>query len=440
MQNVQFDSANTSASFRASSTIVQPSVMTVDDGILYGTGGSDTLSTTPQFPHLDGLAGADSLTGDERDNRLYGGAHGDELFGQDGNDILDGGTEADRLEGGAGNDIYYVDHFQDTIIEQADGGYDIMFTNPDGIYGNSHRMALNVEQMIMTGSGWQMGEGNGQENFIIGSESENLIFGYGGNDLIYGMGGTDRIYGDDLNAPYASDDILYGGEGDDFLYGGLGDDVLYGGRGVDMLSGSGGNDTGVFEDAESGVIIDLTKPFDNGGSATGEYLFSIENLIGSAFNDTLSGGQSRNMLDGGAGNDRLFGREGGDTIRGGAGSDFIDGGANRDVLSGGGGSIGDAPDTFYFASAAEAGDTITDFLPFNDHIALSADGFGLESVDDFAFARTTDPLTDQPTMIYDSRSGNLSWDADGSGAEAAVYFATLTGAPVLLNQDDFLIV
>jgi serralysin len=425
MQNVQFDSGNTSASLRASSTIVQP--MTVDDGILYGTHRGDTLSTTPQFPHLDGLTGADTLTGDERDNRLYGGAHGDQLFGHDGNDILDGGTEADRLEGGAGNDIYYVDHFQDAIIETADGGYDIMFTNPDGIYGNSHRMALNVEQMIMTGSGWQMGEGNGQENFIIGSESENLIFGYHGNDIIYGMGGTDRIYGDAINEPYASDDILYGGEGNDFLYGGLGDD---------MLSGSGGNDTGVFADAESAVIIDLTRPYNNGGSATGEYLFSIENLIGSAFNDTMSGGQSRNMLDGGDGNDRLFGREGGDTIRGGAGSDFIDGGANRDVLTGGAG-IGDAPDTFYFASASEAGDTITDF--FSDHIALSAEGFGLTSIDDFAFARTTDPLTDDPTMIYDSRSGNLSWDADGSGAEAAVYFATLTGAP-LLTQNDFLIV
>lgn len=435
MQEIRLESLNARTTLRENSTIVQP--MTVEDGILYGTNGDDVLSTTPQYPHLAGLTGADRLTGDERDNRLYGGAHSDELFGLDGNDILDGGTEADRLEGGSGNDIYYVDHFQDTIIEQADGGYDIMFTNPDGIYGNSHRMAANVEQMIMTGSGWQMGEGNGQDNFIIGSESENLIFGYNGNDIIYGMGGTDRIYGDGINEPYASDDILYGGEGNDFLYGGLGDDMLYGGRGVDMLSGSGGNDTGVFEDAESGVIIDLTKPYNNGGSATGEYLFSIENLVGSAFNDTMSGGQSRNMLDGGAGNDRLFGREGGDTLRGGAGSDFIDGGANRDVLTGGGG-IGDAPDTFYFASAAEAGDTITDFLPFNDHIALSADGFGLESVEDFAFARTSDPLTDEPTMIYDSRSGNLSWDVDGSGSGAAVYFATLTGAPAL-SHGDFLL-
>ena len=435
MQNVQSESANTSASLRASSTIVHPSAATLEDEIVYGTEGDDTLSTTPQYPHLDGRGGHDRLTGDARDNRLYGGAGVDELFGLGGNDILDGGTATDRLEGGSGNDIYYVDHFQDTIIEQADGGYDIMITNSDGLYGNYHRIAANVEQMIMTGSGWQSGEGNGQNNFIIGSESESIIFGYSGNDLIYGMAGTDRIYGDDINAPYAGDDILYGGEGNDFLYGGLGDDVLYGGRGVDMLSGSGGNDTGVFEDAESGVTIDLTKPYDNGGSATGEYLFSIENLVGSAFNDTLSGGQSRNMLDGGGGNDRLFGREGGDTLRGGAGSDFIDGGAHRDVLTGG---LGNA-DTFYFASAAEAGDTITDFT-MGDHMALSADSFGLESIDDLAFALTTEPLTDEPTMIYHAGSGNLSWDADGSGAEAAVYFATLTGAPVLLGLDDFLIV
>jgi Ca2+-binding RTX toxin-like protein len=147
----------------------------------------------------------------------------------------------------------------------------------------------------------------------------------------------------------------------------------------------------------------------------------------------MFGGQSRNVISSGEGNDQLYGREGGDTLRGGGGNDVLDGGVHRDVLTGGEGA-----DTFYFASAAEAGDTITDFSS-GDHIALSAAGFELESVDDFAFALTSDPLMETPTAIYNATSGNLSWDSDGSGDIAAVYFATLSGAPAL-SQNDFLVV
>lgn len=430
MQNARFESVNTAATLRTSSTIVQPnSVMAAEDGFFYGTDGDDVLSTVPQYPHLDGRGGNDTLTGDERDNTLRGGAGLDQLFGQDGNDILDGGTSQDRMEGGTGNDTYYADR-GDIIIEQADGGNDTVIIDP---FGGSYQMPLHVEELVLTGTGWRGGFGNGEDNTIIGTDNENLLYGYGGNDTIYGNGGTDRIYGDDINAPYAGNDVLYGGDGNDFLYGGQGDDILYGGAGVDMLSGSGGNDTAVYEDVQAAVYIDLTRPFNNAGGAAGEYLFSIENLVGTAFNDTLFGGQSRNTLDGGQGEDQLYGRNGGDTLRGGGGNDFLDGGAHRDVLTGGEGA-----DTFYFASAAEAGDIITDFTA-GDHIALSGSGFGLENIDDLAFALTTDPLTEMPTLIYHAGSGNLSWDADGSGAEAAVYFATLTGAPTL-TQNDFLIV
>jgi Ca2+-binding RTX toxin-like protein len=102
------------------------------------------------------------------------------------------------------------------------------------------------------------------------------------------------------------------------------------------------------------------------------------------------------------------------------------------VLTGGGGA-----DTFYFASTTEAGDTVTDFAA-GDHIALSAVGFGIQSTEDFAFVLASAPLTDEPTAIYDAATGKLSWDADGSGAAAAVQLAILTGTPVL-THDDFVV-
>ncbi|MBK8387428.1 MAG: hypothetical protein IPL11_18300 [Candidatus Accumulibacter sp.] len=53
------------------------------------------------------------------------------------------------------------------------------------------------------------------------------------------------------------------------------------------------------------------------------HLVSIENLIGSGFNDSLVGNASNNLLDGGAGSDFLNGSHGADTMLGGDGTDSI---------------------------------------------------------------------------------------------------------------------
>jgi Ca2+-binding RTX toxin-like protein len=60
------------------------------------------------------------------------------------------------------------------------------------------------------------------------------------------------------------------------------------------------------------------------GAGSGEgsdHLISIENLIGSAFSDTLTGNHSVNVLSGNGGNDTLDGGSGADTLSGGAGND-----------------------------------------------------------------------------------------------------------------------
>ena len=147
----------------------------------------------------------------------------------------------------------------------------------------------------------------------------------------------------------------------------------------------------------------------------------------------MFGHASANALVGGAGDDRLYGRDGADMLHGGDGNDVLDGGARKDVLTG-----GEGDDTFYFAFTGEAGDTITDFAA-SDHIGLSAAGFGVENIDDFAFALASEPLTAMRAAIYDSTTGHLSWDADGSGAGAAVQLASLVGAPAL-THDDFLVI
>ena len=96
----------------------------------------------------------------------------------------------------------------------------------------------------------------------------------------------------------------------------------------------------------------------------------IQNVIGTAQDDTLTGNAHDNELSGHAGNDVLEGGDGHDALHGGEGDDTLHGGDGEDRLSGGAGR-----DTFIYRTAAEAtGDVITDFTPGEDTIDLSALG------------------------------------------------------------------
>jgi Ca2+-binding RTX toxin-like protein len=62
----------------------------------------------------------------------------------------------------------------------------------------------------------------------------------------------------------------------------------------------------------------------SGGFAAGDTLSGIEQLVGSAFGDTLAGGTGSETLDGGAGDDTITGSIGADALVGGAGIDTAD--------------------------------------------------------------------------------------------------------------------
>ncbi len=173
---------------------------------------------------------------------------------------------------------------------------------------------------------------------LAGSQFVDIINGEDGNDAISGMDGDDILSGgngDDVIGAGLGNDQLTGGEGDDTLSGDKGNDLLAGGLGDDFLIGGNGNDTVTYAAATGPVNANLAT-----GSATGEgidFLVQVENLTGSAFDDTLTGSSTNNLLDGGDGNDLIDGGNGIDTIHGGAGSDSLYGGALGDFLFGGDG-------------------------------------------------------------------------------------------------------
>lgn len=156
----------------------------------------------------------------------------------------------------------------------------------------------------------------------------DFINAFGGNDTVDGGFGNDVINGGNGR------DILYGGLGVDNLIGGADGDVLVGGAGGDILNGGTGIDRAAYNWAPTGVRADLSNPGFNSGEATGDTYFSIENMSGSRFGDSLYGNSGNNTIWGERGNDRIYGRSGNDVLNGGSGSDRLYGGSGNDSLVG----------------------------------------------------------------------------------------------------------
>ena len=119
--------------------------------------------------------------------------------------------------------------------------------------------------------------------------------------------GNDVVTGNDV-ANY-----LEGRDGDDDLRGNGGNDILEGGAGSDRLDGGAGVDWASYRDSTTGVTVNLAEGTLAGAHAEGDVLVNIENIIGSAHADVLTGDDSANSLEGGPGADRLTGGAGEDT-------------------------------------------------------------------------------------------------------------------------------
>ncbi|MFT3866426.1 MAG: calcium-binding protein [Solirubrobacterales bacterium] len=223
-------------------------------------------------------------------------------------DVIVAGRGADHIYGGGGNDRICAGSGDDTI--EGGGGSDRIEAGP----GDDEVIGGNGSDLVLAGPG------------------ADTVFGKRGNDRLYGGPGTDHLdsgLGDDTvdGGPGGGDQVI-GGVGNDHLSGGSGDgDVLEGNYGTDTIDGGpGADDTASYATAGSagswwgnGVRVDLAT-----GTAEGDgddTLRGIEDVVGSAFADTIVGDAEANALYGGGGIDELLGGGGGDRAFGGSGLD-----------------------------------------------------------------------------------------------------------------------
>lgn len=445
-----------------------------------------------------GLAGFDTLIGFEN---LVGSSLNDVLTGDSSNNILEGGAGNDTLNGGIGTDTAsYI---------SASSAVTVSLTSASGSSsGGAGVDVLNGFENIL---------GSQFNDSLLGNETNNVLEGAAGNDTLNGGLGTDTASYASATAAVAvtlttgggtasggagadnliSIENILGSAFNDTLTGNAADNVIEGGAGNDTINGGNGVDTVSYASALSatrtGVSVNLAVTTGQETGVSGrDTITNAENLLGSAFDDVLTGNGLANQLDGGLGNDRLDGGLGNDTLTGGLGIDTaaftsatsgvsasllsgtstsagnndtligienlvgsafadvligtsqantLDGREGLDTLTGGAGA-----DLFRFTTAGGSGnvDLITDFATGSDKLVFSraafsalGSGSSLTASQFISGAGVVAATTADQRLIYNATTGALLFDSDGNGAGAAFQVAKLgtSTAPVLTFTD-----
>ncbi|MFY9293476.1 MAG: calcium-binding protein [Methylorubrum rhodinum] len=352
-----------------------PVAVQIDLQLGRASGGDAAGDRLLSIENLRGGEGGDRLTGNAAANRLEGLNGNDALAGGGGNDTLDGGSGADRLAGGYGDDTLVVDNARDQVIEAAGQGSDKVLSAVSYTLAAGQEVEA-LQLLAATGSANLNLTGNAISQSLVGNNGANVINGGVGRDAMTGRGG-----------------------GDTYIVDNLGDRITEAaGGGRDTVLASASYVLGEGQEIEALQLL----------ASTGSARF---NLSGNAFGQSLVGNSGANVLDG----------------RGGA-----------DVLTGRGGA-----DSFVFSTALGAGnvDRIADFAA-EDTMRLSKDVFSALApgqLAESAFKNISTGTADaNDRILYKQSTGELFYDADGSGSGAAMKFAVLD-TKAALTAADFLV-
>lgn len=261
---------------------------------------------------------------------IEAGAGDDTINAGSGNDLIYGDLGADTINGGYGNDTVTYAHAGTAISAALDGSLGVT-NSGDQATGDSF-ITGTVENL--TGSSYN--------DILIGDINKNILSGGDGNDILIGIKGGDtfvggnnstvdntynattNLQGDTVSYQYASagisasislgkgltndalNDLYVGIEN---LTGSKFSDTLEGDSNANVINGGANNagitDTISYEHSSAGVSVDLSLSGQqvSTGDASGDILINIQNVIGTALNDTFVGNNNTlgNKFDGGSG-------------------------------------------------------------------------------------------------------------------------------------------
>ena len=313
--------------------------------------------------------------------------------------------------------------------------------------------------------------GNDTIEFSTDTDDQHVVLQPETASDVYGLVGNLVIARDTLIENYVA------GAGDDIIVGNEADNVLEGSAGADNIDGDAGLDTAAYTGSAAAVTVNLSDGTASGGDAEGDSLTSIENLTGSAFDDTLIGDSSDNVLEGGDGADTLDGGAGADTaswaasdlavsvdlstgtntgghaagdtitsienllgsryadvLTGDAGANRLDGGSGNDRLTGGAGADtlvgGTGLDTASYAASAAA---VTVNLETGAASGGDAEGDTLDSIENLSGSGHDDTLTGNAgNNVLEGGDGADTLDG-GAGIDTASYAGSASRVDVRLS-------
>jgi Ca2+-binding RTX toxin-like protein len=291
------------------------------------------------YSMITGLVGSafdDILIGDSKDNAIWDGMisyaailSGTSLGG--GDDWIDGAAGNDLIMTGAGNDTVVYDAADTSVLDIGEVRLDmsgtfgyIVIDTIDTVDASSSSDPVTID-LNYNYEGFEIIIGSAFADTLIGSLEDHVFVGGQGADILYGGSGSDTASyagsaavsvdlatfftsgGDAEGDVLSSIENLIGSAYADTLSGDANENVLEGGAGADALSGGNGLDTASYASSAAAVTVNLGLGTASGGDAAGDILSSIENLIGSNFNDVLAGDVGNNRIEGGGGADNMTG-------------------------------------------------------------------------------------------------------------------------------------
>ena len=422
------DNSDPNGDFKVTVLKLDGSTSYANADLIYGTTGADSL--------LGGL-GNDTLAGGDGNDTLRGQEGADSLYGGAGDDLVDGGPVLDRLNYTDGN---YTGYFYSTgpvAINlggiTGDGGTGSGTATGDASVGTDTLVNIPFIQGspfndTITGSSaliFEMLDGGPGNDTLDGGLITDTLNGDNSNRVNYqsvnGAGVTvDFIAGTGIGRPGsdAGNDTLFnfnqarGSSFADTLLGSNRTDIseqFEGRSGNDSIDGRGGFDIVRYDFANGAVTVNLATGTGGGADAGSDVLVNIEGVVGSAFNDLLTGGNAANGTVAGLG-DGLY-----ESFRGNAGNDTIDGGQGYDLVS-------------YANSPAGVNVKLNDTFD-----GTASDGFGgtdiLRSIEGVRGSTFNDVLTGSDTAAFESFEGLNGDDTiDGLGGTDRVDYFLARGA------------
>jgi len=417
--------------------------------VVIGTGTAASAVTTGKTAlDVDASLVQQALTlqGNNGNNKITGGSGDDIFISSAGTDTLDGGSGSNTVDYSA-NPYGIVFNYGDKTI------------NKGGTRGTD--TLISIQKIILTA----------KNDTITGDTNNNVITGGLGTDIMDGKNGSDT-YVVNSGAEHPAAEIKdTGTEGTDivqFTSTTVNDKLILfaGDTGIEAVNIGTVGQYHIWSNGQSSSMPE------DGTTGTGTTALNIDasavlnrlTIWGNDGDNIILGSKLDNIIYGGNGIDTINGGDGNDTIFGGLGNDTIFGGLGNDILTGGNGK-----DAFVFDAMPNSTtnrDLITDFASGSDSLRFMQYGrtwdielqnrlfnpllldystydqvsgtYGIDNKQFMSGAGVSQATTADQRFLYDTTSGILSYDRDGSASAYGLIQVAVLGTsthPGLVSTD-----